>query len=90
MWEGEATEAIAYGPADAADLVMSLVIDDGLAGRPHRRQILDRRLRTIGVACGPHKTFKTMCVITYAGRFREATKAGQRDRLSRSSTVRYP
>jgi uncharacterized protein YkwD len=60
------TEVIAYGAFDATDVVRQLVIDDGVPGRGHRKAVFGARLRYAGVACGPHPTFRTMCVIEMA------------------------
>jgi len=56
-------EVIAYGPADAADVVRQLIVDDGVADRGHRNILYSPELRFAGVACGPHPEFRTMCVI---------------------------
>ncbi|MDO6412989.1 CAP domain-containing protein [Sphingomonas sp. BIUV-7] len=63
---GMVTEVIAYGAFDAADVVRQLVVDDGVPNRGHRRAVFASHLRYAGVACGPHPTFRTMCVIDMA------------------------
>lgn len=60
---GQLSEVIAYGPRDPADMIRQLFIDDGVAGRGHRRILVDPSLRYAGVACGPHRIYRTMCVI---------------------------
>lgn len=62
----EVAEAIAYGPSVAREVVASLVLDDGVAGRPHRDMILDPRYVAVGVACGPHARYRTMCIVLLA------------------------
>ena len=64
-------ENLAYGPERARDVVMGLIIDDGVPDRGHRRNIFDPRLRVIGVACGPHEVYGSMCVMDYAGEYTE-------------------
>ena len=59
-------ECISYGFYEARQIVMALIIDDGVAGRGHRRNIYDGDFRLVGMASGPHKTFKTLCVIDFA------------------------
>ena len=56
-------EVIAYGAADAEDVIRQLIIDDGVADRGHRVVMFADHLRYAGVACGPHPEFGTMCVI---------------------------
>lgn len=60
---GTMTEVIAYGAFSAEDVIRQLMIDDGVADRGHRLALLDPNLRFAGVSCGPHRTFRTMCVI---------------------------
>jgi uncharacterized protein YkwD len=59
-------EVIYYGgkaQSDAADVVRSLIIDDGVADRGHRRNIFDPRFLSAGVGCGPHRQYGGMCVV---------------------------
>ena len=62
----EVAEVIAYGSRDPAEMVRQLVIDDGVPDRGHRRILFDPGLRYAGVACGPHRQYRTMCVIDLA------------------------
>ncbi len=60
-------EVISFGPSRARDVVIELVIDEGVKDRGHRKILLDPELRYAGAACGPHKVYRTMCVIDFAG-----------------------
>jgi uncharacterized protein YkwD len=67
-------ENIAYGrydPSDARQVVVQLIIDDGVRSRGHRDNIFDLELHVIGVSCGEHKTFGSICVMVYAGGYEE-------------------
>ena len=70
-WEGRIGENIAYGPEDARGMVMQLIIDDGVPDRGHRKNHFGPSYGAAGVACGSHPRFGNMCVIDFAGRFRE-------------------
>lgn len=70
-WERRIGENIGYGPKDPRNMVMQLIIDDGVPSRGHRKNIFSTVFRTAGVACGPHPRFGSMCVIDFAGGFRE-------------------
>jgi uncharacterized protein YkwD len=70
-WERTIGENIGYGPSEARAMVMQLIIDDGVRDRGHRTNTFNKDFGTAGVACGPHPEYGSMCVIDFAGAFRE-------------------
>jgi len=70
-WDIIVAENLSYGPDMARHVVMGLIIDDGVPDRGHRTTIFNGALNVIGVSCGPHLTFRTMCTMDYAGEFKE-------------------
>ncbi len=70
-WEKQIAENIGYGPEDPRGMVMQLIVDDGVPNRGHRKNTFSPSFSTAGVAWGPHPRFRNMCVIDFAGGFRE-------------------
>jgi len=68
-------ECISYGFYEARQIVMALIIDDGVASRGHRHIIFNGDFHLAGMATGPHKTFKHMCVIDFAGSYTDDPQA---------------
>jgi uncharacterized protein YkwD len=67
-------EVISFGPSQPRDVIVDLLIDDGVPDRGHRKILLDGSYRYAGSACGPHRTYGTMCVVDLAPQFTEAAK----------------
>ena len=61
-WD-RAAELISLGCYTPEDIVMQLLIDDQIAGRGHRRILLNGELDAAGVAIGRHSKTGTICVI---------------------------
>ena len=68
-WLETAAENIDYGAEDAREVVISLIVDDGVPNRGHRTNIFSPNMRVMGAACGTHAEYRRMCVIDYAGGF---------------------
>lgn len=58
-------ENCSYGYARAIDIVLSLLIDDGVKSLGHRENILNPEFNSVGVAIREHKRYRYNCVIDY-------------------------
>ena len=75
VYAGLSAENISYGYDDARQIVRQLIIDSGVAGRGHRRNIFGPAYSAAGVACGAHRQWGSMCVIDFAGALMERGRA---------------
>jgi uncharacterized protein YkwD len=73
-WEGICVENIDFGSKTAVDVIVSFLVDDGLEGRPHRKNMFSNEAKFFGVAIGEHKETGVVTVIDYIGGIREKGK----------------
>ena len=76
-WKTKVSENMTFGPSTPRDVIVALLVDDGIKDRGHRRNILDPEVRVAGVVCAPHKTYRVMCDIVHAGGFTESQVASR-------------
>jgi uncharacterized protein YkwD len=74
QWEVRIAENIAYGAKTARQIVVYLLIDDGVRDRGHRKNFLNPDFITVGVATGGHPHYDFMSVMDFAGGFKTATQ----------------
>jgi Cysteine-rich secretory protein family len=70
-WAAAWGENISYGRRSARDIVMALIIDDGLPARKHRANIFAAKFNYAGAAYGPHARYGSVCSIDFAGAYFE-------------------
>lgn len=64
-------ENISYGKSSAREVVLALIIDDGLPARKHRKNIFNPSFNYAGAAFGRHARFGTVCSVDFAGGYAE-------------------
>jgi uncharacterized protein YkwD len=70
-FSGSWGENVSYGKSSARDVVLALIIDDGLPGRKHRQNIFNSGFNFAGAAFGRHARFGTACSMDFAGGYAE-------------------
>lgn len=68
-WDICSAEDITYGSFEARQIVIALLIDDGVPDRSHRKNILNKCFHYAGTNYGKHPNYLSMCVIDYAGEY---------------------
>jgi hypothetical protein len=64
-------ENITYGRHGAREIVLALIVDDGVRGRGHRKNIFNPTYDVAGAAYGPHARFGSVCSIDFASGYAE-------------------
>jgi uncharacterized protein YkwD len=67
--DGSVGEALSYSGQSVRLRVISWLVDDGFASRGHRNSLLSPAYKVVGVSCGDHSRFTSMCVVDFAGGF---------------------
>jgi hypothetical protein len=89
-WETPVSENIAYDSGTARDIVINLIIDDGVPARGHRNNIFNSSYIVTGVSCGSHPLFGSMCVCTFAGGFTEKSSQNKSTTAQPAATPAAP
>ncbi|CAD8082988.1 unnamed protein product [Paramecium sonneborni] len=80
-WNGKIGENISYGQKNGEDVIIQLLIDDGVGSRGHRKNCFSSDFQLVGIAAGDHKQFQTQCVFDFAGEFTPKGAQGQKPKV---------
>ncbi|MEP6706677.1 MAG: CAP domain-containing protein [Pyrinomonadaceae bacterium] len=72
-WESTMGEAILFEVSTPREMVMQLIIDDGVRDRGHRKDVFEPSFQVAGVSIVPKGGFGGFCVIDFADGFTENT-----------------
>jgi uncharacterized protein YkwD len=70
-WDAAIGETVVYEVSTARLVIISLIIDDGVPNRGHRRNIFDPNYHVTGISVSDPLNFGSKCVIDYVGGFKE-------------------
>ena len=65
-WDGITAESIDFGFKDPGNIILNLLIDDGVKDRYQRKNLFNEKFKYIGIGAGPHKEYGICVVIGYA------------------------
>ena len=69
QWQSNCGENCSFGCASAEEILIQLIVDDGLTSRGHRTNIFSPNFNVTGIAYAPHQGMQHCCVLDYAGGF---------------------
>lgn len=69
VWQGIVAENIGTLEEDPRELVIQLLVDDGVPERGHRHNLFNPELHQAGAGVAPHRDYRTVTVIDYANGF---------------------
>ena len=70
-WDFCANEVIEVSSKNAQDILVSLLVDDGIRDRLDRRALFQHIYNYVGIACGPHSEYEIVTVMVFAGGIRQ-------------------
>lgn len=73
-WEECCAENLDFGTRNGVDVIISLLVDDGVKDRGHRLNLFKEEIKIIGIACSVHKEYETVTVLNYVGGVRDLGK----------------
>jgi hypothetical protein len=65
VWEGGVCENIDFGSKNGVDVILSLLIDDGVASRGHRKNLFNEKVKYVGIAVGTHTEYEIVSTCVY-------------------------
>ena len=69
-WDYCANEVIEVSSRNVKDILISLLVDDGVRDRPDRRALFQNIYNYVGISCGPHTEYEIVTVLVFAGGIR--------------------
>jgi len=74
QWDVTICENIDFGATTGEEILISLLVDDGVTDRGHRKNIFNDKLSYIGVGAGPHTEYGVCSVMDYVGNIKNKIK----------------
>jgi len=69
-WEGCLSENIDFGGSKAVDIMIFMIVDDGVKDRTHRKNVFNADFQFIGIGANEHPNHKHVTVCDYSSEIR--------------------
>ncbi|CAD8126105.1 unnamed protein product [Paramecium sonneborni] len=79
-WDKSICENISFGQKTGEDVIIQLIIDDGVSSRGHRKNCFKSEIGFVGIYDGQHKQYKNVCVMDFAGEYQENNQIENEDK----------
>ena len=70
-WDYSASEVIEVSSKNPQDILISLLVDDGLKNRPDRKTLFNQKYNFVGIGCGAHSEYEIVTVMVFVGSIRQ-------------------
>ena len=70
-WDYSASEVIEVSSKNPKDILISLIVDDGLKNRPDRMTLFNPAYNYVGISCGMHSEYEIVTVIVFTVSIRQ-------------------
>jgi len=70
-WDYCANEVIEVSSKNPQDILISLLVDDGIMERNDRKALFNEDYSCVGISCGPHIEYEIVTVLVFAGGTRQ-------------------
>ena len=70
-WDFCANEIIEVSSKNPEDILISLLVDDGIKNRADRKALFQDNYNYVGIACGPHCEYEIVTVFVFVGGIRQ-------------------
>lgn len=87
-WDVTICENIDFGATTGEDIIISLIVDDGVKSRGHRTNIFNDKIKFVGIGMADHAEYGVCTVLNYCGGISSYKKAGAK--VNASTSVKTP
>jgi uncharacterized protein YkwD len=87
-WDITIAENIDFGALSGEDVVVSLLVDDGVEDRGHRENMFNTKIKYFGVGVATHREYDICTVIDYVGDIISYTDKSKNKNLSKGNKAK--